>query len=462
MNPKNKGRTTHAISRMEVTLLIFILIVAGVIGGVLILNYSKNTASNPPPAPVTTDYSAFQPNPNLGNGTWQFEENNLHVYNYTLNGTLATFNMTVGASIVVPPTLYNGLLLVDLSISNNSNSTQDSGGIAAINMQNGQMVWKTIVPNRVMTQPLTYEGLVIIGLGNTEFQAWSPFSTPVRGTGTNYVAALNFTTGKVVWIFSTKGEDIPTPLIYKGLVVGANGNGVVYALNATSGKEVWIASLPQGSAVSMSSPALSGDAIYFGARSPYIFSSVNLTEEQIAWSTWIPAYGGLDDCSPAIWNNIVISGYTVKTPDGLLEPFLFAMNAANIAEILWQFNETAGAEPSGIQVPPVTVWNGIVYSDPTEGGILYAVNASSGAQLWSFQTGGDTSNANIFNGNLWMVNSNGTLFVLNPETGALLKTANVSAGLGPGNLIFAGQNVIICELNGQVISMPVSNIYSSG
>jgi outer membrane protein assembly factor BamB len=423
-----------------------------VIGSFFVLSYFRNIVVHSSATPATTTtYTEFQPIPDLGNGTWQFEENNLHVYNYTFNGTIATFNMTVGASVIVPPTLYDGLLLVDLS----KNST--SGGVAAINIQTGQMVWKTILPNMMMTQPLTYENLVIVGLGNNNYQDTPPY---YRGNGTNYVAALNFSTGKIVWTFPTIGEDMPTPLIYNGLVIGANGNAMVYALNPLTGQEVWNASLPSGSFVSMSSPALLGDSIYFGANNPYVFYSVNLTDDQVSWSTPIPANGGLDDCSPAIWNDTVISGYTVMTSSGMLEPVLFAMNTTN-GNILWQLDETAGVEPPAIQVPPVTVWNGIVYSDPAEGGTLYAVNASSGTLLWNFHTGGDNSNANIFDGNLWMVNTTGTLFVLNATTGTLLKTTNIGVPVGPGNLIFAGQNVIISGTNGQVISIPVSDIYPS-
>jgi len=452
MNSKNKGRTNHAISKFSAVMLIAIIIVA-VIGGVFVFSYYyRNTALNSiQTQATTTTYTVFQPIPNLGNGTWQFEENNLHVYNFSWNGTIATFNVTVGASVIVPPTLYDGLLLVDLS----KNST--SGGVAAINVQNGQVVWNTILPNMMMTQPLIYENLVIVGLGNNNFKELG--ADAVRGNGTNYVAALNFSTGKIVWTFPTNGEDMPTPLIYDGLVIGANGNGIVYALDPLTGKEVWNAALPTGSFVSMSSPALLDDSIYFGANNPYTFYSVNVTDGKISWSTLVPASaGGLDDCSPAIWNDMVISGYTTWTSTGLMEPVLFAMNTTN-GNILWQLNETAGAEPPAIQVPPVTVWNDIVYSDPTEGGALYAVNASSGALLWNFNTGGDNSNVNIFDGNLWMVNTTGTLFVLNATTGALLNTTNVGVPMGPGNVIFVGQDVIISGTNGQVISIPVSDVY---
>lgn len=418
----------------------------------------------------TSDLSHFLPIQNLGNGTWQFEENSQHVYNYSWTGTLASFNRTLGCDIIVTPTLCNGLLLVDVSNSTNgvgecsdavsqstaqSSSSGMSGEIAAINVQTGKLVWKTTFPNLIMTQPLTYEGLVIVGLGNNLMQDSTP---QVRGTGANFIAALNFSNGKVVWTFNTTGENMPTPLIYDGQVIEVNGDGVIYALNALTGQQVWDISLPSGSFDSMSSPALCGDLIFFGAHSPFTFYCVNLTDRQIVWSTPVPANGGLDDCSPIVWNGEVISGYTVRTSGGLYEPILFALNTTN-GQILWQLDENTGPEPPGIQVPPDAVWNDIVYSDPTESGVLYAVNASSGQLLWQFTTGEDNANVNVYDGYLWLVNNNGTLFVLNPVTGLLLNEINVGAGLGPGGLIFVGENIIICETNGKVISMPASNIY---
>jgi len=437
MNSQNIGRTKHAVSRVTVVVLLIVVIVVAVAGSVFVLKYYTHSSTTP----ETTN-------------TWQFEEDNLHVYNYTWNGTIATFNTTVNGAVIVPPTFSDGLLLVDVS-----NGTTASG-VVAINMTNGQKVWTAVVPNLMMTQPLTYEGLVIIGLGNNVMR--TDTAETVRGGGTNYVAALNFSTGETVWTFPTVGEDMPTPLIYNGLVVFPNGNGVVYALNASTGQEAWNASLTSGAFVSMSSPALMGDSIYFGQNNPYTFDCVNLTDGQISWSTPTPATGGLDDCSPVVWNGVVISGYTVTTSSGLLEPVLFGVNTTN-GQILWQVDENAGPQPSGGEwFTPVTVWNGIVYSDSPENGTLYAVDASSGVQVWAFSTGLATCNVNVFDGYLWIVNSKGTLFVLDPVTGALLNSTNVGVSVGDGNLVFAGQNVIMWGMNGQVISMPSSDIYLGG
>jgi outer membrane protein assembly factor BamB len=246
-------------------------------------------------------------------------------------------------------------------------------------------------------------------------------------------------------------------VIYNGLVVFANGNGVVYALNASSGQEVWNTSLGTGAFVSMSSPALVGDSIYFGQNDPYTFDCVNLTSGQISWTIPIPATGGLDDCSPVVWNGIVITGFTATLTNGLLEPVLIGMNATN-GQLLWQVDENAGPQPSGGEwFTPVTVWNGVVYSDSPENGTLYAVNASSGVQLWTFSTGPATCSVNVFDGHLWIVNSKGTLFILDSDTGTLLNSTNVGVPVLDGNLVFVGQNVIIWGMNGQVVSIPASD-----
>jgi outer membrane protein assembly factor BamB len=448
MKAQKMFQARHAVARLTVVMVLIAIIIVAVIGTVLTIRYYTNTNTN---TAANSMSSVFQPIGNFGNGTWQFEENNLHVYNYTWSGTVAAFNTKVNGTVIVPPTLCDGLLLVDVS-----NGTAMTGGVVAINMQNGKTVWTTTVPNLMMSQPLTYEGLVIIGLGNNVYRTDTTES--VRGAGTNYVAALNFSTGKTVWTFPTLGEDMPTPVIYNSLVVFANGNGVVYALNASTGQEVWNASLPSGAFVSMSSPALVGDSIYFGENDPYTFDCVNLTDGQTSWSTPTPATGGLDDCSPVVWNGVVISGYTTTTSTGLLEPVLFGMNATN-GQTLWQFDENPGPQPSGGEwFTPVTVWNGIVYSDSPENGTLYAVNVASGVQLWAFSTGLATCNVNVFDGYLWIVNSKGTLFVIDPATGALLNSTSVGVPVLDGSVVFVGQNVIIWG-NGQVVSMPTSDIY---
>jgi outer membrane protein assembly factor BamB len=156
-----------------------------------------------------------------------------------------------------------------------------------------------------------------------------------------------------------------------------------------------------------------------------------------------------------------MSEYTVSANanGSLRQPILFGANAAT-GQVLWQLNMTAGPTLGGEQSTAVTVYNGIVYSDPPESGSLYAFNATTGAQLWAVATGKDTCNANIYDGNLWISNSTGTIFVLNPVTGAVLNSTNIGVTINDGDIVFVNQNLILWEMSGQVISMPTSSIYN--
>ncbi len=413
--------------------------------------------------PQTVDYSSYEPVTGLGTGVEQFEGNNMHVYNYSWSGSLTSFNLTVAGSVIVPPTVYDGLLLVDISgmtsMTGMNYMTQYYGGILAVSMENGDPVWNTTVPNMMMTQPLTYGGLVIIGLGNKDYQGYNP---TVRGTGPNYVAALNISTGDIVWNFTTIGEDMPTPVIYDGLVIGANGNSLIYGLNASTGSEVWETSLPRGSYVSMSSLAVMNGAVYFGAADPYVFYCVNAANGKILWSTDLPAAGGLDDSSPSIWGNTVVTGYTItdSNASNMLQPVVVGMNATT-GKVLWQVREAPGIAPPAIQVPPITIWNGVAYSDTPESATLYAVNVTTGSLLWTFKTGDETSNANIYDQDLLITNSSGTLFVLNTNTGALINEANVGADMGPGNIVLIGDYAVVWGTNDDIINLPLSEIIPS-
>jgi len=429
----------RAISKITALLVIVVVLVAAVVGGFFVYYSSNNNSSS-------------------SSGTYQFEDNNSHVYNYSMEGTVASFNTTVNGGVIVPPTVYNGVLLVDFSTMKST-----AGGVTAIDLRTGQTLWTATVPNLMMTQPLTYSGLVIIGLGSNLYRKGTP--ELVRGNGTNYVEALNFSTGQTVWTFPTLGEDMPTPVIHNGLVIFPNGNGVVYALNVLTGQSVWNATLSVGSVVSMSCPAITGNLIYFGQSNPYSFDCVNLSDGQVVWTTAFPAaVGGLDDCSPVVWNGVVISGYTVYASNGLVQPILFGIDEMT-GQVLWQVKENVGIYPAGGEwFTPVTVWNGIVYSDSPENGTLYAVNAKDGSVLWTFPTGSATSNVNVFNGYLWIVSSAtfygpAALFVLNPSTGTLVTAASTGQGLGNGNLVFVNQNVIFWGNSGEVASMPVADIH---
>jgi len=108
--------------------------------------------------------------------------------------------------------------------------------------------------------------------------------------------------------------------------------------------------------------------------------------------------------SPAVANGVVyISEY-----DGVL----YALNAATGA-VLWR-NPTvfAGSTPA--------VANGMVYVGGLDGNV-YGVNANSGAVIWSFTTLGYLQSAPaVANGVVYIASTDARVYALNAQTGALL------------------------------------------
>ena len=436
-------------------------------------------------------------------GVSQFEGTPQHIYN--VDYTFPPLNTTVSGSIVVDPTVYHGMLIVDLSSMNHSLA---SGYVAAIDLETGGVVWKDMLPNQFMTQPIVANGLVIIGVGNNELNFSNPNATNsllhvVRGTGINYIAAINPANGKLVWRFNTTGADMPTPLYYKGRVIEATGGGYAYALNSSNGDVIWATSLfvmpysmihtqfnasanpnVPGFFDSMSSPVLLDGIVYFGVSDPGVFYAINATTGKIIWDTRFPgAVGGTGGTSAAIYApaNIIVTGYAgprsykssaavqpsnsfsvaasqnkAVQPDKFISPVIVGLNMDN-GNIIWSYTEIPRAQPLSppIEIDPITIWNATAFSDSPSAGILYAFNVSTGAVLWSFRTGIDASNPNVFGGYLFLDSSNGTVFTLHLN-GTLVSEHNLGVPMGPGEPVVVGDKLLLYGTNGMIKTVPLA------
>ena len=91
---------------------------------------------------------------------------------------------------------------------------------------------------------------------------------------------------------------------------------------------------------------------------------------------------------------------------------LYALNAATGAQ-RWSFN---AGNLSLVSSPAVV--NGVVYVDGASD--VYALNAATGAQIWSFATGGEGSSPTVANGVVYVGSADGNVYALNAATGAKL------------------------------------------
>lgn len=409
------------------------------------------------------------------NAIAQFEYNPCHIYD--INYSIPIFSYTFkpikinGASenlgIIGPITIYKRLAIVDLSaMVNNSDETNYGyyfGAVAAINMSTGKLVWQRNFTNQLMTQPILQNGTVFVGTGS-DFQ--------LAGLS-NMVAAINATNGNEYWLVPFQGEKMPTPAYRDNkLLLLPSSHGYVSILNASTGgimKE-----MAAGAEDAMSSPAVVGSSAYFGARENFLphsfFYSVNLTSGAWQWITeFYNCGGGAEDTSPSIWGNIAVTSCVNGLPNNpdLLSKNSTAANATinvflvgvyrNNGTVAWAYYEGSGKVPPRIMAPPTTAYKNTVYADSPSVGILYAVNMTTGKKEWSFNTGPTSGNANIIGNHIFIVNSTGMLFVFDLN-GTLYKSLNVGVSYGPSDVIEAGNKIVLYGTNGKIESVSLASI----
>ena len=112
-------------------------------------------------------------------------------------------------------------------------------------------------------------------------------------------------------------------------------------------------------------------------------------------------------------------------------------------------------EPS---MSAITLWHGMGYSDTNYDGNLYAFNASTGAVQWIFHTGQCESNPNIYEGDTFIVNDGGILYVLNATTGGLINATDIGMPHLSNEVVITKNSALFTNLNGTILSIPLKTL----
>jgi serine/threonine protein kinase/outer membrane protein assembly factor BamB len=176
----------------------------------------------------------------------------------------------------------------------------------------------------------------------------------------------------------------------------------------------------------------------------HILNPTNVSKLVNIWTFYTKNEPGTSSF-PIISNGIVYFG-AGATPDN--NGTLYALNASS-GKQLWTYKTTGSINSS----PAVA--NGIVYFGANE---FYALDATSGSKLWSFQTTGTVdSSPTIANGIIYFGSSDGTLYALNAKTGTKIWSYYTgynydiasSPAIANGIIYFGTYGAILYALNAQ-------------
>ncbi len=296
------------------------------------------------------------------------------------------WNQVYGQGGSASPAVVNGVMYVDADFY-----AENTHYLYALDANTGTQLWRQSRGTKQSpSSPAVANGLVFIGdLDNNLY-------------------AFNARTGAPAWTFTTGNSVWSSPTVANGIVYIISGDGNMYALDAATGTQLWVKTVFQFGTYSTGNPAVSGGAVYIPASIGASLYALDAKTGAPRWS--IQTGGSMGSSSPAVANGIIYAGMD----DGSL----YALDAGTGA--------THWKSPAlGLNIRGVAVGNGLVYVGATDSNYnpgLYGINASTGAIVWKFLTGGigyNFSSPAFANGVVYMPGGVG-IYALDANTGAVL------------------------------------------
>ena len=244
-------------------------------------------------------------------------------------------------------------------------------------------------------------------------------SNPTVSDGAIYVTLhdnalykLDASNGSVVWSYFTDYWITSSPVVINGVVYAGSWDGFVYALDSETGELRWRYETSDRVYYPLT---VVDDTIYAGSGSN-VYALRASTGELI----WTSGINGPVSFSPSLFGDVVYAG--------TLTGFLYALESSTGKE-LWRYNaneESYSVSASGGKVyfevfTAPTVIDQTIYIG-TDSGYVRALDASNGSLLWEYDASGYVDLSPIVKGNVVYAvgSSNGTLHAIDSVTGELV------------------------------------------
>ncbi len=232
----------------------------------------------------------------------------------------------------------------------------DTGGsLAALDSETGDELWEQDVGSPVYGAPAVTGDLVVVG------------------TEVGEVVAYRIATGEEAWRRELDAGAVPASLLVAdGAIYAATEGGSLAALSPADGAVTW--TMPVGGRVTRG-PAFAHGTLYVGVAGIGLLA-IDPSTQVVRWTAQL---------GPGEVGTPAVSGGRVYVARGLLavdaEHDLVALDVRDGREI-WTF-----PSPGGEQMHVGAIAHGRVYA-VSEGGSLYAIDPTTGRQVWTLFIGG--------------------------------------------------------------------------
>jgi outer membrane protein assembly factor BamB len=376
--------------------------------------------------------------------------------NAVVEGTLETaWRFETGGQISASPTLIEGTLF----IGNNN------GSLFAIDATNGHVIWAAHVQNALMSAPLVYGDMVIVGEGDPTSRTSSPSEPMSVGQGPSALIAYDRWNGTMRWQTALNGSAMPTPAIVDGILVHHDGAGWINGIDPADGSKRyahWIGSMASMTAML---PVGDGDFVTAGVGSNAAWR-VHADGGSVVWrSTFARGASGIGDCPPVSDGTRVFCDYVAPVlPDtstvigNLTVQRVYALNASD-GTVAWDVALESGVLPIRNEAAIPLLADGTLFLGSAITPWMHALDAKSGMLAWEMPTRGAVKGGIVdVDGVIYFGDLGGYLWALDAKSGRVVGDKFMHTAFNVGSPIVAGKTLVIGSDSGSVIALPLSDI----
>lgn len=366
-----------------------------------------------------------------------------------------TWRTETGGQISASPTVADGTLY----LGNNN------GVLYALDVGTGEILWKAQVPNPLMSAPLIYGDLLIVGEGDPTSRTSSPSEPVSVGQGPSALIGLDRASGKIRWQTMLNGSAMPTPAIINGILVHHDGAGYITGLNPTTGEKHYSHSIGSMASMTAMLPVGDSDFITAGVGSNAVWR-FRADDGAVVWrSSFSKGASGIGDCPQVSDGRRVFCDYVSPVlPDtstvigDLTVERVYALDVGSGLPV-WDIALEGGSLPIRNEAAIPMLAGGVLYLGSSIAPWMHAIDAATGMLVWEMPTRGTVKGGIVdVNGVIYFGDLGGYLWAMDAKTGRVVGDKLMHTPFNVGSPIVVGKTLIIGSDSGAVIAVPLETI----
>jgi outer membrane protein assembly factor BamB len=343
--------------------------------------------------------------------------------------------------------------------------------VYAIDAATGAVRWRYHAENEVMSQPAYANGLVYVGIGNSENTVFDPPHLSVIGSGMNKIEAIDAKTGIEQWWSGLIATGMPSQAIVGNTLIAVDGAGSVFAIDARTGAFRWYRDLLSDFA--MSSVVDGGNGrIYLSGRFPSVVYALRSSDGAVIWEHGFSnLYGAIGDDPLASADGMLVGVFLEPLGRGKFGSFTFwgskarehvyALDERN-GNLLWDTTlpTVVGTVPKYNEAAIALIYGGRIYVGSAVAPIVTALDMR-GHVLWQVHVRGAVKGGiAAVDGVVYLGDLGGYLWAIDAKSGHVVGSVSTDMRFNVGSPIIVNDSLIQGGLQ-DVIAVPLADIRES-